>query len=144
MGAKAAVKTRIVLDTSTVVSALCFRVGRLLWIKWHWQEGACRLLISQATAAELTMVLNYPKFHLPNDQQNELLAEYLPYCEIVEATRNCPVVCRDRKDQPFLDLAHSGRAEFLVTGDKDLLALAKKTKVAIQSPEEYRQTVFGS
>lgn len=35
-----------------------------------------------------------------------------------------PQICRGEKDQPFLDLAQSGGAELLVSGDNDLLALA--------------------
>jgi len=50
----------------------------------------------------------------------------------------CPQVCRDEKDQPFLDLAQSGRAELLVSGDNDLLALAGQTTFLIETPEAYR------
>ena len=141
MGAKAAVKRRIVFDTTTVLSALYFRNGKLAWLRSHWQEAACIPLISQATAAELTLVLNYPKFRLASDEQHEMLADYLPWCEIVEVTRPSPVVCRNPKDQPFLDLAHSGKAEILVSGDRDLLSLAGKMRFAIESPEEYRRVV---
>ena len=143
MGAEAAVKCRVVFDTTTVLAAIYFRNGKLRWMRSHWQEAACTPLISQATAAELTLVLNYPKFHLTDDQQRELLADYLPWCEIVEVARPCPVACRDRKDQPFLDLSHAGKAEILVSGDKDLLSLKGKTRFAIKSPEEYRRGVFG-
>ncbi|HEY6446531.1 MAG TPA: putative toxin-antitoxin system toxin component, PIN family [Acidobacteriaceae bacterium] len=143
MDAEAVVKHRVVFDTTTVLSALYFRVGKLAWMRSHWQESECTPLVSQATAAELTLVLNYPKFHLAGDQQRELLADYLPWCEIVDVARPCPVVSRDRKDQPFLDLAHTGKAEILVSGDKDLLSLRGKTKFAIQSPEEYLRSVFG-
>jgi uncharacterized protein len=143
MGAETALKSRAVFDTTTVLSALCFRGGKLVWMKSHWQRAPGTPLISRATAAELAMVLNYPKFHLADDLQRELLAEYLPYCEIVAVSGHCPVACRDRKDQPFLDLAHLGKAEVLVSGDRDLLALAGKTKFVVESPEAYRRRVFG-
>jgi predicted nucleic acid-binding protein len=60
------------------------------------------------------------------------------YCEAVEVTETCPIQCRDAKDQPFLDLAQSGKANLLVTGDTDLLALAGQTTFVIESPEDYR------
>jgi hypothetical protein len=51
------------------------------------------------------------------------------------------VVCRDAKDQPFLDLAQSGKADLLITGDRDLLALTGKTRFAIVSAEAYRDRI---
>ena len=125
-------------DTTTVVSALVFANRRLSWLLPHWQEGGSTPLISPATATELTRVLLYPKFRLSLDDRRELLAHYLPYCEIVEHVTGCPQVCRDEKDQPFLDLAQSGRAELLVSGDNDLLALAGQTTFLIETPEAYR------
>ena len=128
-------------DTTTVVSALVFANRRLSWLLPHWQEGGSTPLISPATATELTRVLLYPKFRLSLDDRRELLAHYLPYCEIVEHVTGCPQVCRDEKDQPFLDLAQSGRAELLVSGDNDLLALAGQTTFLIEAPEAYRVRV---
>jgi uncharacterized protein len=132
---------RIVFDTSVAISALLFRKGQLAWLVGHWRDGGCKPLISRETAAELTRVLRYGKFRLPSDLFHEALAAYLPYCEIVEVTRKCSVVCRDAKDQMFLNLAQSGKADSLVSGDRDLLVLAGRTKFLIESPEEYRRRV---
>lgn len=120
------------------MSALVFAHGRLSWLLQHWQEGGCTPLISSATATELTRVLGYPKFRLSLEDRRELLAHYVPYCEIVEQVTRCPQICRDEKDQPFLDLAQSGGAELLVSGDNDLLALAGQTTFLIETPEAYR------
>lgn len=132
---------RVVFDTTTVVSALLFANGRLAWLREHWREGGCVPLISRATAAELMRVLGYPKFRLSADDRRELLAEYLPCCEVIEATERCGLLCRDGNDQLFLDLAQSGGADVLVSGDQDLLALAGQTKFLIESPEAYRRRV---
>jgi putative PIN family toxin of toxin-antitoxin system len=133
----------VVFDTTIVVSALVFANARLTWLRQHWREGDCVPLISHATAAELTRVFGYPKFHLSSDDRRELLAEYLPYCEVIEATRRCKLDCRDASDQPFLDLAQSGKADLLVSGDRGLLALAGETRFLIETPEAYRVRVFG-
>lgn len=130
---------RIVFDTTTVLSALLFENGRLAWLRLHWQQERCLPLVCQETVAELTRVLAYPKFRLTAEDRDELLAEYLPFCKIVALTKKCPVRCRDRNDQPFLDLAHSGMAQVLVSGDRDLLALAGQTRFLIETPEEYRR-----
>jgi putative PIN family toxin of toxin-antitoxin system len=132
---------RVVFDTTTVVSALLFPHGRLAWLQQHWRGGGCVPLISRATAEELTRVLRYPKFGLSADDGRELLADYLPYCEAIELTEKCAIVCRDANDQPFLDLAQSGRADLLISGDQDLLMLAGQTKFRIETPEAYRRRV---
>ena len=100
-------------------------------------------LVSGATAAELTRILAYAKFKLTAGEQLEALSGYLPYCDVVERVESCPVLCRDAKDQPFLDLAQCGHADVLVTGDEDLLALAGKTAFWIETPEAYRLRIFG-
>jgi putative PIN family toxin of toxin-antitoxin system len=144
MGAHKALKPRVVFDTTVVVSALVFKKGQLAWLREHWREGGCVPLIARETAAELTFVLEYPKFSLSVNDRRELLAEYLPYCEVVGLRERCPSRCRDAKDQAFLDLAQSGKGDLLVSGDKDLLALAGKTKFVIESPEAYRRRIFPS
>lgn len=98
-------------------------------------------LISRATTAELTRVLGYSKFQLSPGDRRELLAEYLPYCEVIELTERCESVCRDAHDQPFLDLAHSGRADLLISGDQDLLVLARQTTFLIETPDAYRRRI---
>lgn len=133
-------RQRVVFDTTTVLSALLFENGRLAWLRLHWQQERCLPLVCQETVAELTRVLAYPKFRLNADDREELLAEYLPFCKIVPLTKKCPVRCRDRNDQMFLDLAHGGMAHVLVSGDQDLMALAGQTRFSIVTPEEYRRS----
>lgn len=128
---------RVVFDSGVVISALLFAGGRLAWLRRHWREGGCVPLVSRATAAELIRVLAYPKFRLNAEDRHDLLAEYLPFCEAVTAITECNARCRDAKDQPFLDLAQSGNAEFLVTGDADLREMAGRTRFSIVSAAEY-------
>jgi putative PIN family toxin of toxin-antitoxin system len=136
------VSGRVVFDTTTVVSALLFENGRLRWLRRHWQGGGCAPLVCRETAAELVRVLAYPKFRLNDHDRDELLAEYLPYCETLELRERCSVVCRDPKDQMFLDLAQSGNAGLLVTGDQDILALAAEPlPFEMEAPEAYKRRV---
>lgn len=135
---------RVVFDTTTVVSALLFANGRLAWLCRHWRDGECLPLISRATAAELTRFLRYPKFGLSTDDARELLADYLPQCEVINVTERCPIVCRDGSDQTFLDLAQSGNADLLVSGDQDLLILAGQTTFLIETPEAYHRGILSA
>ncbi|MGC1463608.1 MAG: putative toxin-antitoxin system toxin component, PIN family [Terracidiphilus sp.] len=135
---------RVVFDTNTVISALLFASGSLAWLRQHWREGGSIPLVYRATAAELTRVLSYPKFRLSPEDRIELLGDYLPYCETVKLLEKCPVLCRDTNDQPFLDLAQSGNADLLITGDYDLLALTGQTSFLIETPNAYRQRICGA
>ncbi len=83
-------------------------------------------------------VLTYPKFALSPRDQEELLADYLPFCKTVRVsgkTKGLPA-CRDPFDLPFLALALAGKADALVTGDGDLLALARNFPIPIITAAE--------
>lgn len=127
---------RVVLDTNLVLSALIFGGGVPGAVRRAWQQSRFQPLISTQTTAELLRVLNYPKFKLSVDDQQELLADYLPWCETVRIPDPPPTtpLCHDRLDQPFLRLAIAGDAQFLVTGDADLLTLAAEFSPAILTP----------
>jgi len=109
-----------------VLSALVFGGGATATVRQAWQSGCLLPLASTVTAQELIRVLAYPKFKLSAAEQRELLADCLPYAEVVTIPQPPPRVpdCRDPDDLPFLHLAKAGKADLLVTGDADLLALA--------------------
>ncbi len=138
--ADAQVARRAVFDTGVVVSALIFSQGRLGWLRQDWREGHAVPLVSQITVEELLRVFAYPKFRLTREARDELLAEYLPYAEVVPPPKRAPRVpaCRDPDDRAFLELAVTGDAEALVTGDDDLLALAREFAIPILRPEAWR------
>jgi putative PIN family toxin of toxin-antitoxin system len=117
---------RVVLDTNVVLSALLFGSGPAARVRTGWQSGRVVPLASKATAQELVRVLGYPKFRLRADEQEELLADFMPWVEVVQVPDPPPAApaCRDPFDLPFLHLALAGRARAIVSGDRDLLALA--------------------
>lgn len=129
----------VVLDTNLVLSALVFTRGRLTALRRAWQEGRCQPLASQPTIAELMRALTYPKFKLSAAEQRELLGDYLPYCLTVPMAAAPPATppCRDPFGVPFLQLALVGKADYLVTGDRDLLSLAPRLACPIVTAEEF-------
>lgn len=131
--------SRTVFDTNVVLSSLVFTNGVMAHLRRSWQSGAVIPLASTPTIAELIRVLAYPKFKLGKADQNELLSDYLPWCEVVTIPSPPPVApqCRDPFDLPFLELAIAGRADALVTGDAGLLALAGQVTFAIVTPADY-------
>jgi uncharacterized protein len=130
---------RAVLDTNIVVSALLFAHGRLAPVRLAWQADAFAPLASAATVEELIRVLSYAKFKLTAEDRDELLGDYLPYCTTVRIPAKAPKApsCRDPWDLPFLQLAAYAKANFLVTGDKDLLDIRDKKRFAIVTAEAF-------
>ena len=116
---------RVVLDTNAELSALVFGGGLAGQLRVGWQQGVFVPLASTATAQEQVRVVAYPKFRLSKLEQDELLADYLPHTETVRIPQPPSVPdCRDLLDMPFMHLAVVGKAQVLVSGDRDLLAVA--------------------
>ena len=68
-----------------------------------------------------------------------MLSDYLPFCETVRVP-NPPTTtpsCRDPFDVQFLEVAVAGGADFLVTGDNDLLALASEFACPIVAARDF-------
>lgn len=132
---------RVVLDTNVVLSALLFTTGRLVWIRTAWQMGRLVPLASKATLDELIRVLSYPKFRLSGDEVLAVLKDYVPFVETVDVPPG-PLVgvptAPDPDDQKFLELAVSGRASCLVTGDAGLLTVSPPPGLTILAPEDFR------
>jgi len=136
---------RVVIDTNVLLSALLFHPSTLSWIRRAWQTADIIPLSSRETTGELIRVLSYPKFDLNNDEQEDLLADYLPWCEAVVVSRHLPIPqCRDPFDRPFLELALSARADALITGDNDLLSLAPVFPAPILTPRSFRDRYLPS
>lgn len=130
---------RVVLDTNVLVSALVFRTGNPSALRVAWQSERILPLVSRDTASELIRVLAYPKFRLSDTERNDLLAEYLPWCESIDVPTDIAVPdVRDPDDRVFLRLAIAGQANMLVTGDDDLLSLAETLPFSIITPASIR------
>ncbi|HXG11032.1 MAG TPA: putative toxin-antitoxin system toxin component, PIN family [Gemmataceae bacterium] len=128
---------RAVFDTNTAVSALLFEQS--VPGKAFFAALDCgKILLSQATFAELHEVLAREKFdrYLTREEREEFLTMLLREATVVEMTEEIRA-CRDPKDDKFLELAVSGRATCLVTGDQDLLALHPFRGIPILTPTQF-------
>ena len=96
------------------------------------------VLVSVPVLLELADVLNRPKFdkYVTHDERMRFMVSFLKVSEMVELSETI-TACRDPKDDKLLELAVSGKAEFLVTGDKDLLVLNPFRGVEIITPREF-------
>ena len=128
---------RIVIDTNVLLSGFLFG-GAPERIRDLWVSGRLVPLLSRETFAEFSRVLAYPKFRLTQAEITLIVEEeLLPYAEVLEATFDTSGVCRDPHDDKFLSLAASGRADYLITGDQDLLVLQSFKKVRIVTVSEF-------
>jgi putative PIN family toxin of toxin-antitoxin system len=116
---------RVVLDTNCLVSALIFSHGKAGQLRVAWQHGDIIPLVCRESMAELLRVLGYPKFKLDREGIESLLADILPWAEIVEADISHDAIesLRDSDDAVFIHLAQAADAAFLVSGDKHPLEL---------------------
>jgi len=132
---------RSVIDTNVFVSAIVSSgsVPRKA-IDKALDEGV--LLLSEATLDELTEVLFRSKLdrYVSHEErtvflaQLESVAQFVPIIQIVRE-------CRDPKDDKFLEVALNGRANGIITGDQDLLAMNPWRGIEILSPNDYLHRV---
>ncbi len=137
MGKKTKEGLRVVLDTNVFVSALLFRKEIAKLIRW-WQEGKIVPVVTRETYDELAAVLKYPKFQLSAEEIKAVLnEEVLPYVEVIEVTHYVKGMSPDPGDDKFLSCAVSGKAIYLVTGDKGLLSLKQYRGLRIMGVREF-------
>lgn len=128
---------RIVLDTNTLVSAALIKksISRDAFDK-ALQIG--QLLASEKTLNELADVLARKKFdkYVSLKERQEF---YVSYLEIVNMKDIVEVItdCRDSKDNKFLEIAVSGKANIIVSGDADLLVLHPYRTIEILTPRQF-------
>jgi putative PIN family toxin of toxin-antitoxin system len=134
---------RVVIDSGVVVSAALLpkSIPRQA-VDMAVARG--RLLVSAATVVELDEVLRRSKFdrYIEERQRLEFLAALIDRAEAIEILQ--PVTgCRDPKDDKFLELAVNGSADYLVTGDADLLVMHPFRGISIVTPQGFIAALRG-
>ena len=131
-------ENRVVIDTNVLIS---FLIGkRLKKLKDRLSDSSIKLIITAQLIQELKQVSARPKFRLYFDKQDVI--EFIDLISIIGLTYNIKVVpdiCRDKKDNFLLSLCHVGNADYLVTGDKDLLDLSEYKNTRIISAREFEK-----
>lgn len=103
-------------------------------------RDAFTLVISPAIVAEIEAALGLTKIrrYLRDPDEAPLwLADILVIADLVEDTGAVVGICRDPADDMVLSAAREGRAELIVTGDADLLALVECEGIAIVTPRAF-------
>ncbi len=113
---------RVVIDTNVMVSAvLGGSVGAVLD---HWRSDRSTLVVTDAIVREYVEVLRRPKFALPPDVIDTVIAYVFHKAEFVYAAEEVALITADPKDNRFLEAAVASDADSIVSGDQHLLSLA--------------------
>ncbi len=127
---------RVVTDTNLWISYLISNK----FIKLDELMKACEItfLFSQESLEEFVEVASRPKFekYFSREDLTNLIRYFDSYGEIVEVTSDIDI-CRDAKDNFLLNLAKDGHADFLITGDKDLLVLEELENTTILTYRDF-------
>jgi hypothetical protein len=121
---------RIIIDTNLWISFIITKKYTLLDSYLFFKEAI--LLFSEELIDEINQTIQKPKLKkiFGKEALEEMLSRFDPFIELIEVKSTIDV-CRDPNDNFLLELSKDGRADFLLTGDKDLLDLRKfdKTKI---------------
>lgn len=126
---------RVVCDTNVLVSALLGSSNNQK-IFDIFKKGRITLLFSKETLLELAEVLGRPKFKISSSEIRSLFRLIRRRAEMVPKGPSI-ALCRDPKDDVILAAAFSGKADYLVTGDKDILAVKSPVKIRIVTPSQF-------
>jgi putative PIN family toxin of toxin-antitoxin system len=128
--------SRIIIDTNLLISFLITknftRLDEIIFSK------KCVLIFSRELLEEFLTVAKRPKFRrfFSSSDIEEILETIQEYAEFIEVTSKTEV-CKDPKDNFLLSLSLDGNADFLLTGDNDLLILTKFRKTSIVTISDF-------
>lgn len=125
---------RVILDTNVLITRLLIPQSVTARAVRRRLEQT-QPLVSDDTLSELATALSRPKFDpyvSREDRQTffELFARVAEWVTVTTTIRRC----RDPRDDKFLELAADGKADWIVTGDKDLLELSPFQTTSILTP----------
>lgn len=126
---------RVVFDTAVLLQALLGASAAAQGLRQAWQDGACQALVDAGSARALMLALGAPALGLSAAQQQELLADFLPYAQVLPSADEKAGASRLLKGLPVLQrqaltLARQGRARWLVSDSGALSAHIERSRIA--------------
>lgn len=121
---------RITPDTNILISATIANGNEYELLKLA-KLGKIRLVLSLPILKEFFEVVSRPKFNLPADSIDKILANIISISEIVFPREKLNIIKRDPDDNMVLECALAGTSDYIVSGDNDLLSIRKFENVRI-------------
>ena len=127
---------KLIIDTNIWISFIISDKLSLLDPIFFTRKA--RLLFSSELIAEINETIKKPKLKkfFREDEIFEMLSAFESFIDFVEV-KSIVTACRDPKDNFLLALAKDGKADYLLTGDKDLLDLKKFGKTKIRTAYDF-------
>ena len=127
---------KVIIDTNLWISFLIRK--QLKSLKSLLVEQTIQPILSEQLLQEIALVTQRPKLqkYFPQSKVNELI-DFLQIIGLSIDIRSEVSLCRDEKDNYLLALAKDSQADFLVTGDKDLLVLQQFESTKIVTYQEF-------
>jgi putative PIN family toxin of toxin-antitoxin system len=122
---------RVAFDTNVLVSAVATR--GICSDLFNLVLAEHQLIIGETVIAEVQRVLRQ-KMRVPDDFIAEFETLLRAEAQVVPKARTMSIAVRDKSDMAVLAEAISGKAQVLVTGDKDLLEITAKVPLDILQP----------
>jgi len=130
---KLSIKRRVVIDTNIFISAFIWG-GNSKKVVNFWLEEKFILVISPFLLTEILLILRRFNF---SSVEIKKLRRVLESHTLRVFPKQQINLCRDPKDNMVLTTCRASRADYLVTGDKDLLSLKKFKSTLIFTPREF-------
>ena len=127
---------RVVLDTNIYISAFLF-AGKARKVLELLIENRIGAFISDEILNEIKQVLNREKFGLDKEHVDAIITEIAGITHKVYPDESIRHVCRDSADHIILECAVKSKADFIITGDHDLLVLQDFLGTHIISPAPF-------
>ena len=125
---------KLVLDTNIIVSAF-FWEGNEAELLRKIEQGNADLYITIEILKEVEEVIKRPKFNevmrKANSTPDQIMQKIVLLSHLVIAPKLNIKICRDEKDNKFLECAESAKVDYLVSGDEDLLSLKEYKGIPI-------------
>lgn len=132
---------RVTPDVNILVSGTLFRGGASGEILAAWQEERLALVTCETIVAQYEDVLRSPriqrKYKFVNNHTVAASAAALRTYSILAEPVNVPRVCRDPDDDVVLACAVTGQADYVISGDQDLLVLNTHEGIPILTPRAF-------
>jgi hypothetical protein len=135
---------RVVIDPNLLVSYLLTHRGPIAQIiDTHLAQEDFTLLGCVQLLEELDRVLRYSKFQRYFDDKTRLrfVALIASLSELLDIPDQVPRLVRDPKDDYLIACALAGKADFLVSGDKDVLAVKAVETVKMVTAKQFLETL---
>jgi putative PIN family toxin of toxin-antitoxin system len=131
---------RVVVDSGVLISALIQPQGTTGGVLRALREGRFVAIFSTDMVVEVVEVLGRPffciKYHIEPDDITALIHLVRLRGELVVPVLKV-AVCRDPKDDKFLEAALAGKADCVISGDADLIVLSPFEDIPILRPAEF-------